>query len=124
MQLRPRHYILFFLVVGLFVFNIVRNRKHKVPVTQQPGAPTSAWSAYDTAAALRDAPDAQFQPAFQNLRTLTETPENAPASAAPEDANLRACKTWLVFYRNPQWRENAKKHVAGCTQFHRDAVAQ
>jgi hypothetical protein len=33
------------------------------------------------------------------------------------------CKIWLNFYRNPVWQSNARKHVLGCTMYHRDTIA-
>lgn len=130
MQLRPRHFILLAVVLGLFVFNIIRNRQRQHELlreqqqtqTQTTGATAAAWSAFDQAAALRDAPDEKFQPAFTALRSATEgaTPGQDPLALR----DVRACKTWLVFYRNPEWRANSKKHIDGCTKYHRDTDAQ
>ena len=124
MQLRPRHYILLAVIIGLFVFNIVRHRRDQKAALRETNAlATPAWSAFDKAAALRDAPDDDFQPAFTALRAATEGPANDVPDVAQALTDVRACKTWLVFYRNPQWRSNAKKHVNGCTQFHRDTIS-
>jgi hypothetical protein len=125
MQLRPRHFILLAVVIGLFVFNIVKHRRDNQARNIAPvSSPTTAaaWAAYDHAAGLRDAPDAQFQPAFNDLRTATEGPDSSNAATAQAFAEVIHCKIWLNFYRNPTWQPNARKHVLGCTQFHRDAV--
>ncbi len=129
MQLRPRHFVLLAVVIGLFVFNIVRHRRqqHQLLLEQQQtqstatGALAVAWSVYDHAASLRDAPDAQFQAAFAALRSATEAdiPNQTPLALS----DIRACKTWLYFYRNPEWRANATKHINGCTKYHRDTTA-
>jgi type II secretory pathway pseudopilin PulG len=117
--MRPRHYILLAILLALLAFNLIRYRQRKQQqqaiAALQAVRTTPAWTAYDAAANLRDAPDAQFQPAFTALRAATETP-------APE-ANITACKTWLLFYRQPAWRDKARPHVNGCTQFHTDTTA-
>lgn len=124
MQLRPRHYVLLTVIIGLFIFNIVRHRRDQKAALRETNAlSTPAWTAFDKAAALRDAPDADFQPAFTALRSATEGPTTDAPDIAQALTDVRACKTWLVFYRNPQWRSNAKKHVNGCTQFHRDTIS-
>jgi hypothetical protein len=124
MQLRPRHYVLLAVIIGLFVFNIVRHRRDQKAALRETNAlATPAWTAFDKAAGLRDAPDADFQPAFTALRSATEGPTTDAPDIAQALTDVRACKTWLVFYRNPQWRSNAKKHVNGCTQFHRDTIS-
>ncbi len=127
MQLRPRHYVLLAVVIGLFVFNIVRShnrKKAELAALQQTNVLAGpAWAAFDKAAALRDAPDAEFQPAFTALRSATEGPSTEAPDVAQALTDVRACKTWLVFYRTPNWRANSKKHVDGCAQYHRDTVA-
>ena len=127
MPIRPRHYILLAAVLGLFIFNIVRYHRQKqanLAALQQTGTlSTPAWSAFDKAAALRDAPDPAFQTAFAGLRAATEGPNTDAPDIAQALTDVRACKTWLVFYRNPQWRANAQKHVNGCAQYHRDTIS-
>jgi hypothetical protein len=121
MQLRPRHFVLLAIVIGLFVFNIIQyRRRHNAELrSEQPNAVTvAAWSAFDHAAALRDAPDGQFLPAFNALRSATEGDATTPYGDA--FAQVRACKTWLLFYRQPQWQANARKHVDDCAANHRD----
>jgi len=126
MQLRPRHYVLLAVVIGLFVFNIVRShnrKKAEQAALQQTNALAGpAWAAFDKAAGLKDAPDADFQPAFTALRNATEGPSTESSDMVLALTDVRACKTWLVFYRTPSWRANAKKHVDGCAQYHRDTV--
>ena len=126
MQLRPRHFVLLALVIGLFVINILRHRR-RPPVTYAPPAPVvagprstaPAWTAFDHAATLRDAPDAQFQPALENLQQQS-------SDAAPQ--GLAGCMTWLEFYRqgvlhparDPQWKARSEHHLDGCVQYHAD----
>ena len=126
MKLQPRHFVLLAVILALFGWNIFRaHQRHQQELKsfqQSNSAAASAWSAYDHASALRDAPDDQFQPAFTALRSATEgdvADQNAQALTA-----VRSCKTWLVFYRNPQWRSNARKHVDGCTKFHLDTISE
>jgi hypothetical protein len=125
MQLRPRHYILLAVVVGIFVFNVIKHR-HDNQLRTSVAAPdpiaAPAWAAYDKAAALRDAPDVQFQPAFTALRAATEGQNADAVSSSQSMADVIHCKIWLNFYRNPTWQPNARKHVLGCAQFHRDTV--
>jgi hypothetical protein len=127
MPLRPRHFVLLAILIGVFVFNIVqRNHRKKVELAelrQVNSLAAPAWDAFDKAAGLRDAPDAQFQPAFTALRNATEGPGTDAADIVQAQTDVRACKTWLVFYRTPSWRSNAKKHVDGCSQYHRDTIA-
>jgi len=127
MALRPRHYVLLAVVIGLFVFNIVRSHNRKraeqAALQQTNTLAAPAWAAFDTAAGLKDAPDAEFQPAFTALRNATEGPSTEASDMVLALTDVRACKTWLVFYRTPNWRANAKKHVDGCSQYHRDTVA-
>jgi hypothetical protein len=132
MRLRPRHYILFLVIVAVFVYNIVRNHHrqaalaptpapivvHNTPPAQSPG-----WAAFDHAAGLRDAPAADFAPALHALQQLLPTDPNA--------ADLRGCLTWLEFYRqgmaqirtDPQMKDRSIHHLAGCTQYHLDTTA-
>ena len=123
MQLRPRHFILLAVVIGLFVYNIIHHRHQQRAALQQTNTLADpAWSAFDKAAALRDAPDATFQPAFATLRTATEGPATTAPDIEQALSPVRACKTWLYFYRTPQWRDNATKHINGCTKYHRDTT--
>ena len=126
MQLRPRHFVLFALVIGLFLINIFRNRRKApvisptpAPVVSMPRSTAPAWTAFDHAASLRDAPDAQFQPALQSLQQQI-------ANVSPQ--GLEGCLTWLEFYRqgvlhparDPQWKARSDRHLNGCVQYHAD----
>jgi hypothetical protein len=132
MRLRPRHYVLFLLIVGVFVFNIIRNRQHRatpepapapVVVHNAPPAQTPGWLAFDHAATLRDASPKDFAPALQALQHQLPTDPNA--------ADLRGCLTWLEFYRqgmaqvrtDPQMKDRSIHHLAGCTKYHLDTTA-
>jgi hypothetical protein len=138
MRLLPRHYVLLLAIVGLGVFNIVRLHRAHPPAgttrTQTTRGTSPAWSLYDSAAALRDAPDAQFQPA---LRALTDSIANTNAVAIPPQASngelsdLHGCHTWLLFYRQeflhpstnrPGWSDQTLQHVLSCASDHRDAA--
>jgi hypothetical protein len=129
MQLRPRHYVLLAVIVGLFVFNIIRHR-HTQPVvtpgpapivTTAPPLQTPAWTAFDHAASLRDAPEPAFQPAMSALQQRIHL---APS------ADLNGCLTWLEFYRqgalhpsiDPAWKQRSQRHLDGCVQFHLDTA--
>jgi hypothetical protein len=126
MQLRPRHYILLAVVIALFVYNIIKHRhdEHaRLAAIQANPLAAPAWAAYDKAAALRDAPDDQFNPAFTALRTATEGPGTEAPDMAQALIDVVHCKIWLNIYRTPDWRSKAQKHIDGCTKFHRDTVA-
>jgi hypothetical protein len=135
MSLRPRHYILLVVVLGLFAFNIVRYRHAKQAmqsvnpapapiVTTSPRVNTPAWTAFDQAADQRDAADAQFLPAMKNLQT-------ALASASPGDTaiqDVKGCEVWLEEYRqnakhpgpDTTWKTRSQHHLDGCVQYHLD----
>jgi hypothetical protein len=128
MRFRPRHYILIVIILALGIYNIVRmHRAHpaqNVAVNVTPTGPisqTTAWQAFDKAAALRDAPDAQFQPALQQLHHEIDI---APAKEKPD---LDGCQTWLIFYRqnshaapSDTWRRRSTQHLNNCVSRHRD----
>jgi hypothetical protein len=115
MRLRPRHYVLFALIVAVFVYNIIRNHRSKPSLTPTPihvvptgpKADTPVWRAFDHATALRDAPNAEFHP---NLSAV------------------QGCLTWLEFYRqgvnhpsrDTEWKDRSTHHLNGCTQYHLD----
>jgi len=125
MQLKPRHLVLLAIILLIFAYDIYRSHQRKQQeahdLQQTNSVAATAWTAYDHAASLRDASEDQFQTAFTSLRNATEGPTADQNAQALTD--VRTCKTWLVFYRNPQWRDNAKKHVDGCVQYHRDTAA-
>jgi hypothetical protein len=132
MRLRPRHYVLIAVILALGVFNFVRSRrahdKIAVFVTRDnstflgPVSQSAAWQSFDQAAALRDAPDPQFQPA---LHAFDQQIDSASAAEKPD---LHGCQTWLLFYRegalhasaNDTWRQRSTQHLNTCVSQHRD----
>jgi hypothetical protein len=131
MRLRPRHYVLIAVIIGIGIFNIYRARKARAPqsvaVQTSANAPSSpAWTAFDKAAALRDAPDAQFSPALQNLQ---QTVDAATTANDPTVSNVKGCQTWLMFYRqgvvhpsaDKSWKQRSSQHLDACVKNHQDA---
>ncbi len=137
MRLRPHQYVLLVAVIALGIFDAVRiyhvrHEQQAMSVHLQRGT-SPAWLSFENAAALRDAPDAQFQPA---LHTLTVGLDNANAVAVPpqtsaaELTELHGCLTWLLFYRqeflHPSaragWRGQTLGHVQACAASHRDSA--
>lgn len=135
MQLRPRHYVLLAIVIGVFLFNIVRHhhdqnnallqtRPAPVIVTG-PRLNTPAWAAFDHAASLRDAPDTDFQPALADLRKLLPLDPNPTDSHL---ADIRGCLTWLEFFRqgmaqthpDPAMKQRSLTHIQNCVKNHLD----
>jgi hypothetical protein len=136
MRLRPRHYILLAIILGLFVYNIIRHRRDTRPSVPTTPAPivvtptkprlnTPAWSAFDHVASLRDAPDAQYQPALKNLNQLIPLDPNQTDGHI---ADIKGCLTWLDFYRqgmaqthtDPNMKARSAHHLDTCTQYHLD----
>ena len=130
MRLKPRHYALFLVIVAVFVWNITRNH-HRQPALQPAPAPivhtgpppqSPGWAAFDAAAQLRDAPEAQFQPVLKSLQDLLP--------ADPNHADINGCLIWLKYYRqgmaqtrtDPQMKDRAIHHIDGCTHFHLDTT--
>lgn len=122
MRMHPRHYVLLGLVVLLGIWNLLRLHKARHPDVA-PAANTTGWAAYDRAAALRDAPEAQFTPALDALRAQTES------GTGPEGSDLRGCQMWLLYYRHSvpmaggkpgDWAMLATGHVQSCMSNHRD----
>lgn len=130
MRLHPRHYVLIAIVLALGVYNLIRSRRLReqanapppIPAAVGPIPQSAAWHAFDEAAALRDAPDPQFQPALQNLK------QQIASTAAPEKTDLEGCQTWLLFYResamhasaNDAWKQRSTQHLNACASQHRD----
>ena len=123
MRLQPRHYLLLAVLIGLGIWNIVRYRRAHLPVAEAPKSGSPAWQAFDHAAGLRDAPDAQFTPALNALKAETD------AAPMPEASDLRGCQMWLLYYRHSvpmasgkttDWAMLATSHVQTCTADHRD----
>ncbi len=137
MSLRPRHFVLLAIIIGLFVYNIIRHRhdeRNAIPRASAPVAITTprlntpAWAAFDHAAALRDDPAATFDPALKDLNQLI------PLDPNPTDGHLtdiKGCLTWLEFYRqgmaqthpDPQMKTRATHHIDDCVKYHLDTGA-
>ncbi len=139
MSLRPRHYILLAIILGLFLFNMVRHRRDQRNLISTSTAPapvlinkprlnTPAWAAFDTLAGLRDAPAADYDPALQDLNKLI------PLDPNPKDGHLEdihGCLTWLEFYRqgaaqthpDPKMKDRATHHLDDCVKYHQDTGA-
>jgi hypothetical protein len=137
MQLRPRHYILLAIIVGLFLYNIVRHRHDERNAISTTPAPviinkarlnTPAWAAFDHAASLRDEPAADYEPALKDLQTLIPLDPNQTDGHI---ADIHGCLTWLEFYRqgmaqthsDPQMKARATHHVESCVKYHLDTGA-
>jgi hypothetical protein len=136
MQLRPRHYILLVVILGIFAWRVVRDRRAKtaataaaapiiVNTTTAPRADTPAWTAFDHAAELRDATAAEFSPAVQTLRERILASKNDPITQ-----NVQGCLTWLEFYRqsvdhpskDTAWKTRSQDHIDGCLKYHLDTT--
>jgi hypothetical protein len=137
MSLRPRHYILLAIILGLFLFNMVRHRHDDrnaisntpAPVLiHKPRVDTPAWAAFDHAASLRDDPAATYDPALQDLDKLIPLDPN-PKDGHIED--IHGCMTWLEFYRqgaaqvhpDPKMKDRATHHIDDCVKYHQDTGA-
>ena len=124
MRLQPRHYLLLAIVIALGVWNFVRLRKaHSSPGSTAAIGGSPASQAFDHAAALRDAPEAQFAPALDALHAQTEAATGSDAS------DLRGCQLWLAYYRHSvpmasgkagDWAMLASGHVQTCLSTHHD----
>jgi hypothetical protein len=137
MQLRPRHYILLAIILGLFIFNIVRHRHDDRNAISTPPAPiiinkarvnTPAWAAFDHAAALRDDPATTYDPALKDLHTLIPLDPDQKNGHIEE---INGCLTWLEFYRqgmaqthpDPKMKDRATHHIDDCVKYHQDTGA-
>lgn len=139
MRLRPRHYVLLVIIIGLFVYNIIRHRREEknlasfsttpAPVViNKPRLNTPAWAAYDQVASLRDAPASEYDAALKDLQTLL------PLDPNPKDGHIgdiKGCLTWLEFYRqgtaqtptDPQMKVRSTHHIENCVKYHLDTNA-
>jgi hypothetical protein len=131
MSLKPRHFVLIAVIVGIFLFNLYRNRKAKLPtdgpapVSTHTPAQTPAWSAFDNAAKLRDAMPADFDPAMHDLQ------QQLAIATDPTVSDIKGCLTWLEFYRqgtlhpsrDPAWKDRSQHHLDGCVKYHLDTSA-
>lgn len=133
MSLKPRHFVLIAVIVALFAFNLWRNR-HRVQPGEGPApvvttthpvpVQSPAWSAFDTAVGLRDAAAGTFDPSLKAFDDQLAATHDATV------ADLKGCRTWLVFYRqgvnhpssDTQWKDRSERHLDGCTQFHLDTT--
>ena len=135
MRFHPRHYLLIAIIVALGIFNLVRRHRASAPqpAASQPAIAithavppesAAAWQAFDKTAALRDAPDTQFQPALQSLQQQIDATK--PTAAA---ADVNGCKTWLLFYRqgvvhpsaDNTWKTRSTQHLDTCVKTHQDS---
>jgi hypothetical protein len=133
MRLRPRHYVLIALLIGVFLFNRFHHRavpQDTTAVNLAPTAPpanTPAWRAFDAVAHLRDAPAAQFDPALDAAHKELQL---APGSVQ-STSDISGCLTWLDFYRqatthpvkDTQWRDRSARHLDSCVKYHADTTA-
>jgi len=142
MQLRPRHFVLIALIIGIFAFNVYRHRhaqqqstfsQQAAPVLLTPSTysdPTvnNAWIDFEHVAALRDAPAAQFQPALDIFNKAQAAIHTTTVNAASDPTiDLENCKVWLISYRSgtltgPNAHTQASEHIDRCVRLHRDAA--
>ncbi len=131
-MLRPRHYLLIALIVGIFAFSLWRRHHASIHVatptpvvTTSPPTQTPAWSAFDHAASLRDVPNEQFDPAMQSLQ------QAIASSTDPGISDVKGCLTWLQFYRqgvnhpsrDTTWKDRSQGHLNGCVKYHLDTTS-
>jgi hypothetical protein len=131
MSLKPRHFVLLAVIIALFAFNVIRNRRPKMPtdgpapmVTTTGHIPVqnAAWAAFDHVAGLRDAPEDQFGTALATLDQKLADTHDATAT------DIKGCRVWLVTYRqgvnhpskDTAWKDRSTHHLDGCTKFHLD----
>jgi hypothetical protein len=127
-MLKRRQYVLIALIIAIGSFNFWRMRSARRQLAAPPAVArgtSPVWPLFDDAVAVRDAPDAQFQPALQALNKAVDS-----ASTSPEIADLQGCQTWLLFYRQehlhpstPTKLAQQQHHLDSCLTNHRD-IAQ
>ena len=124
MRLQPRHYLLIAVLLAIGFYHLWRGRAGRTaPEEVHPGPQTAAWTAFDNAAAQRDAPDPQFTAALDSLRKETD------AATGQDAPDLRNCLMWLQYYRHTAptaggnagtWAMLSASHVKTCMTEHRD----
>jgi hypothetical protein len=133
MSLKPRHFVLIAVIIGIFIFNLYRHRQPKlssegtapIVTTNHTPAQTLAWSAFDHAVSLRNATPTDFDPAMQSLQ------QQLAAATDPTVSDIKGCLTWLEFYRqgvlhpsrDPAWKDRSQHHLDGCVKYHLDTNA-
>ena len=142
MKLRPRHFVLIVIIIGLFAFNVYRHRhaqqqatfsQQAAPVLLTPStyadpAVNNAWIDFEHAAAFRDSPAAQFQPVLDKFNAAQSAIHTTTVNAASDPTiDLENCKVWLVSYRSgaltgPNAHTQASEHIDRCVRLHRDAA--
>lgn len=140
--MKPRHYILIAVLIGVAIFDYfhMKQRKAKLVVTEQaapvvvngvPSAPapapaadapvTDAWLAYEHAANLRDAPAADFTPTLTRFETAKAQVPAKPGSYDAQD--LDTCRMWLLQYRKGGgMKDMSSRHIDTCAKQHRDVA--
>jgi hypothetical protein len=141
--MQPRRILLLTILIALAAYNIWRyeHLRHLRASTAPAATITtrntadntspamSVWSSFDTAATLRDAPDAQFQPALSTLRSAEASVPNPNLKAnADVIENIKGCTTWLLFYRqaihrtpvDTNWQQRSARHLDSCVRNHVD----
>lgn len=134
--MKPRRIILLAVLVALIVYRAwhydhARRRSVEfVPAPAMMNSPAMrVWPYFDRLAALRDAPDAQFQPALAALRSAAAAvPEPNLKANADVLSNISGCTTWLLFYRHAilskppdmGWKQRSEPHVNSCVREHVD----
>ncbi len=136
MRLRPRHYVLLAIVLGLFIFNMILHRRDQrnaisstpAPIIHKPRVDTPAWAAFDHAAALRNDSPATYEPALHDLQQLLPLDPNQNDGQLTD---IHGCLTWLGIYRqgaaqthpDKSMRDIASQHIDDCVKFHQDTGA-
>jgi hypothetical protein len=133
MSLKPRHFVLIAVIIALFGYNIYKHRQGANPsegpgrvVTTTHPAPvqTPTWTAFDQAAAKRNAPNDPFDPLMQAFQKQLDATHDTTTG------DLSGCLTWLQFYRqgvnhpsrDTTWKDRSTRHLDGCSKYHLDTT--